>query len=91
MVSPRSHHHAEPLRSKLERLFALADREGMPLPHLALRYLLSDADVATVLTGAGSVDELRDTLAAAAAGPLPSELLAEVQQIQGIALSPTSG
>ena len=86
MVDPSSSaarpHHAEPLRSKLERLYTLADREGMPLPHLAVRYLLSDTDVATVLTGAGSADELRDTLAAAAAGPLPAELLAEVRQIQ---------
>lgn len=81
--------HNEPLRGKLERLHDLADREGMPLRHLALRYLLSDPDVATVLTGAGSVDELRDTLAAAAAGPLPSELLADIHQIQAMPLSPT--
>ncbi len=67
-----------PLRPTLERLHDLADREGMPLRHLAIRYLLSDTGVATVLSGAGSVDELLDSLAAAAAGPLPSRLLAEI-------------
>jgi len=79
--------HAAPLHPKLERLFDLAEREGMPLRHLALRYLLSDADVATVLTGAGSADELRDALAAAAAGPLTSDVLAEIREIQETAPS----
>lgn len=75
--------YAEPLRPRLERLHDLADREGMPLRHLALRYLLSDADVSTVLSGAGSVDEVRDVLAAAAAGALPGRVLAAIREIQG--------
>ncbi len=74
---------AAPIRPKLERLHDLAEREGTPLPHLAIRYLLSDPDFATVLTGAGSVDELRDALAAASAGSLPGAVLAEVRDIQG--------
>lgn len=72
-----------PLRPTLERLHDLADRQGMPLRHLAIRYLLSDPGVATVLSGAGSVDELRDTLAAAAAGPLPSRVLDEILELAG--------
>jgi len=74
--------YQEPLRGKLERLHELADRSGIPLPHIAIRYLLGDADVATVLTGAASVEELRDTLSAASAGPLPADVLAEIRQIQ---------
>ena len=80
--------HAAPLRPKLERLYDLAEREGMPLRHLAVRYLLSDADVATVLTGAGSVDELRDALAAASAGPLAGGVLAEIRDIQEMPAAP---
>lgn len=81
---------ATPLAPKLERLHDLAERAGMPLRHLALRYLLSDPDPATVLSGAGSVDELRDALTAAAAGPLPSHILAEIQDIQETPLAPAA-
>jgi aryl-alcohol dehydrogenase-like predicted oxidoreductase len=81
---------AAPLGPKLERLHDLAEREGMPLRHLAIRYLLSDPDVATVLSGAGSVDELLDALSAASAGPLSSAVLAEIRDIQEMPSAPAS-
>ena len=50
------------------------------LPELALRFILSNPDVATVIPGMRKAAHVRANLAAGAAGPLPVELLARLRE-----------
>lgn len=73
-----------PLKRAAERAAGDFGASWDSLPELALRFCLSDPRVSTTLTGAQSAEELSRSLAAAAAGPLPEELLAKAA---GFALS----
>jgi aryl-alcohol dehydrogenase-like predicted oxidoreductase len=53
----------------------------MPLPELALRFVLSNPAVSTTLMGARSVAEVEQNIAAVERGPLPAEVLARLQAI----------
>ena len=63
------------------RLYALQDEIGMPLPELALRFVLSNPDISTTLMGARSVAEVEANVKAAEAGPLPADILARINEI----------
>jgi aryl-alcohol dehydrogenase-like predicted oxidoreductase len=52
---------------------------GMTLPELALRFILSNADVDTVIPGMRKPAHVRANLGASDAGPLPAELLAQLR------------
>jgi aryl-alcohol dehydrogenase-like predicted oxidoreductase len=65
-----------PLRDAAERARVALGVDWRGLPPAALRFGLSAPAVATVLFGARSDDELEAAVVAAAAGPLPPELLA---------------
>jgi aryl-alcohol dehydrogenase-like predicted oxidoreductase len=52
---------------------------GMTLPEMALRFILSNADVDTVIPGMRKPAHVRANLAASDAGPLPAELLARLR------------
>jgi len=65
-----------PLRLAAERAKDALGGTWGSLEKAALRFCLSSPFVSTVLTGARTVEELEQSLAAAAAGPLPAELLA---------------
>ncbi len=74
----------EMLRSVIpvrRRLAALAESAGMPTAELALRYMLSQAGVTCVLTGVETTGQLRENLALFERGPLPVDLLAEVDAV----------
>lgn len=64
-----------PTRRRLE---ALAVAAGMTLPELAVRTMLSQAGVTSVLTGVETVAQIRENLALFNRGPLPADLLAAV-------------
>jgi aryl-alcohol dehydrogenase-like predicted oxidoreductase len=68
----------ENLVPTLERVEALRPLvpEGMTLPGLALRFILSNPDVDTVIPGMRKPAHVRANLSAADAGPLPAGLLA---------------
>jgi aryl-alcohol dehydrogenase-like predicted oxidoreductase len=53
---------------------------GMTLPEMALRFILSNPDAATVIPGMRKPANVRANLGASAAGPLPAELLARLRQ-----------
>jgi aryl-alcohol dehydrogenase-like predicted oxidoreductase len=53
----------------------------MPLPEMALRYLLSDRAIAAVLPGVRSSSDVRANLAAAARGALPRDLIARIEGV----------
>jgi aryl-alcohol dehydrogenase-like predicted oxidoreductase len=67
------------------RLYDLVDRIGVPLPELALRFVLSNPQIDTVLTGSRSVQEVEQNVRSAEKGPLPVDLLAELDEIGAMA------
>jgi aryl-alcohol dehydrogenase-like predicted oxidoreductase len=66
------------LYDKQERVEAVLARHGLDSVEAGLRYLLSDANVGMILSGVASVAELETSVAAATAGPLPPEVVAEI-------------
>ena len=66
---------------RLDAIYALSDRAGMPLPELGLRYLLSDTRVSTIIPGPRKVAELVKNLEYAGKGPLAPDLVAEIDRI----------
>ena len=63
--------HAEALRPLVP--------DGMTMAELALRFILSNPDVSTVIPGMRSTRNVEANLAAADAGPLPADLLARLR------------
>jgi aryl-alcohol dehydrogenase-like predicted oxidoreductase len=53
--------------------------EGMSLPETALRYILSEPAVSTVIAGMRTREHVRENLAIADKGPLPKELAARLR------------
>lgn len=70
-----------PRRAQYRRLYALVDEVGIPLPELGLRFVISNPDVSLTLMGARSTAEVEANAAAVAKGPLPTDLLARIQEI----------
>ena len=66
---------------QLLRLYEFSDRAAIPLPELAMRFVLSNEAVHTVLTGSRSAAEVESNFRAAQAGPLPASVLAELEDI----------
>ena len=67
-----------PVRRRLADLAAAA---GMQMGELALRYMLSQAGVTCVLTGVETTAQLHENLDLFDRGPLPGDLLAEVDAL----------
>lgn len=59
-------------------LDALAAETQQSRPALALRFALSNAQVATALVGFADISQVEAAAAAAAAGPLPTEILSRI-------------
>ncbi len=70
-----------PRREQYRRLYAFLDETGLSLPEAALRMIVANPEVSTVLAGARSVQEVEESVRAAEAGPLSADLLAEIQEI----------
>ena len=69
------------LFSAVARLAEIAEGAGIPLAELSLRGLLGSPDVRALLLGGSRVDQLRQNVAAAAAGPLPSDVVAACDEV----------
>lgn len=65
---------------RVAQLQALATEAGIPLTHLALRWLLDKNALTSVLIGARTVAQLEDCAAAAELPPLPAELTKALNQ-----------
>ncbi len=72
---------SKPRREQLKALYAFLDECGLSLPELALRFVISNPDVHSVLMGARSVAETEHNVAAIAKGPLPPKMLARLDEI----------
>lgn len=72
---------SKPRREQFRKLYTLVDEIDIPLPELALRFLLADQRISTVLMGARNVAEVDGNIDAAAKGPLPADLMARLDEI----------
>ena len=67
---------------KVERLCAVADGLGMPMPVMALAWILRLPVISSVIVGASSPSQLQTDLAASGV-TLPADALAEIDRILG--------
>jgi aryl-alcohol dehydrogenase-like predicted oxidoreductase len=72
---------SKPRREQFRALYALVDEVGIALPELAIRFLLSEPRITTILMGARSAAEVDANADAIARGPLPDALLARLEEI----------
>lgn len=70
-----------PRRAQFKRLYALVTDLDIPLPELALRFVISNPDISTTLMGARSAQEVEENVRAVEKGPLPQDVLDEIQAI----------
>ncbi len=68
-------------REQFRALYGLLDELGMPITDLAIRWVISNPDVDTVLMGARSAQEVEMNVAAVNAGPLPDAVMARLEEI----------
>jgi aryl-alcohol dehydrogenase-like predicted oxidoreductase len=68
----------------------LAAEAKQDLPGLALRYALSNTQIATALVGFSDISQIEAAGAAAAAGPLPTETLARIEESQQAKADPAA-
>jgi aryl-alcohol dehydrogenase-like predicted oxidoreductase len=67
---------AENLKSSVEHADALKPllRDGMTMPEMALRFILNNPDVSTIIPGMRKRQNVETNLGASARGPLPGDL-----------------
>lgn len=70
-----------PRRNQYKALYKLLDDCGLPITELAMRFVISNPDFSCVLTGARSEEEFLSNLAAVEKGPLPQDILDEIEKI----------
>lgn len=70
-----------PRREQYQRLYTFVDELGISLPELALRFVISNPEISTVLMGARSVTEVEQNVKAVEAGPLSEDILNKIQDI----------
>jgi aryl-alcohol dehydrogenase-like predicted oxidoreductase len=70
-----------PRREQYKRLYALVKELDIPLPELALRFVISNPAISTTLMGARSVAEVEQNVRAVEAGPLTADVLSAIQEI----------
>ena len=67
---------------RLWQLYQLSEELEMPMYELSLRYILSEPAIHSVIPGAQRKSEVEANYRAAVKGPLSSDILATIQQIQ---------
>lgn len=68
-------------REQLLSIYNLADRTGLSLPELALRFVISNPEIDTVLSGVRYPREIESNILSVEAGPLPENVLKELDEI----------
>jgi aryl-alcohol dehydrogenase-like predicted oxidoreductase len=76
------HFNPETLKASVERADALKPlvSPGMTLPDMALRFILNNPTVSTVIPGMRKVKNVEENLRAAGQGPLPLDLYTELRK-----------
>jgi aryl-alcohol dehydrogenase-like predicted oxidoreductase len=68
-----------PSVERADALKPVAERAGMTLPEMALRFILSNPAVSTIIPGMRKTRHVESNVAASDAGPLPADLLEELR------------
>ena len=68
-----------PSVERADALKPLAERAGLALSEMALRFILSDPTVSTIIPGMRKTGHVESNIAASDAGPLPADLLEELR------------
>ena len=69
-----------PSVERAEALKPVAERAGLTLPEMALRFILSNPTVSTIIPGMRKIKNVESNVAASDAGPLPTELIEELRK-----------
>src|ERR1041385_6104584 len=69
-----------PSVERADALKPVAERAGVTLPEMALRFILSDPTVSTIIPGMRKTKNVESNVAASDAGPLPPELVEELRK-----------
>lgn len=69
-----------PSVERADALKPIAAAAGLSMPEMALRFILSNPTVSTVIPGMRKLKHVEANIAASDAGPLPPELLAELRK-----------
>lgn len=77
----RERYWNEDLFRAVTDLTRIASDSGLPLTGLALRWLLSRPSTDALLLGGSKVEHLKANIAAASAGPLPTDVLAACDEV----------
>jgi aryl-alcohol dehydrogenase-like predicted oxidoreductase len=72
---------SKPRREQFQALYALVAETGLPLPEIAIRFLLSEPRIHTILMGARSPAEVDANADAVEKGPLAPDLLDRLDAI----------
>ena len=72
---------APELRDRPARLLKLLRQSGLTLSALAIRFLLADPAISTIVVGTGTPDHVEQFVAAAEEGPLPADLHQAVEEL----------
>jgi aryl-alcohol dehydrogenase-like predicted oxidoreductase len=68
-----------PSVERADALKPVAERAGLTMPEMALRFILSEPTVSTIIPGMRKLKNVESNAAASDAGPLPPELLEELR------------
>ena len=68
-------------RAQYIALYDFLDEINIPLPELALRFVISNPNISTTLMGARSREEVEQNVASVEKGPLPEDILKRLDDI----------
>ncbi len=80
-VSDKTYWLSKARREQFKKLYALSDECGLPIPEMALRFVISNPDIHCVLMGARSAEEVQQNYATIEKGPLPKDILRKLDKI----------
>ena len=66
---------------RVEAIYDLSDETGIAMPEMAIRFMLRDPDISTIIPGPRSVKEFDANLAAMAKGPLDPRIQERIERI----------
>jgi aryl-alcohol dehydrogenase-like predicted oxidoreductase len=74
----------KPTVAKILAAYDLSDETGISLTELAIRFILADPDIHTMVPGAQTAGQVTENIRAAEKGPLPADIVARIEAISKI-------
>lgn len=74
----------KPRRDQFRALYELLDDTGMSLPELALRFLISNTQISTILVGPCNAAQMQQNIDCVAKGPLGGDLIEHIDEIAAL-------